>query len=103
MFCFGGKFEGFEILDVMNCGMEDVCGEDGEEEMRELVVDWVDDGGELVELVEVEEVEEDVSEEESVNLIKSMMEKLVIEFVNVWVYDIEIKGNVKMKDSVIEV
>lgn len=102
MFCFGGKSEGFETLDAMNRGTEDVRGEDGEEEMREPVVDRVDDGGEPVEPVEVEEVEEDASEEESVNLIKSMTEKLATEPVNVRVHDIEIKGNVKTKDSVIE-
>jgi outer membrane protein insertion porin family len=41
-------------------------------------------------------------EESSVNLVKSMTQKLATEPVKVRVHDIEIKGNTKTKDSVIE-
>lgn len=59
----------------------------------------------VIEELEDEEEEEDASshsEEESMNLVKSMTEKLATEPVQVRVHDIEIKGNVKTKDSVIE-
>lgn len=58
---------------------------------------------EAEEAEEVEEVEEEErGEEASVNLIKSMTQKLATEPVGVRVHDIEIKGNTKTKDSVIE-
>ncbi|KAG0553430.1 hypothetical protein M758_12G011800 [Ceratodon purpureus] len=54
--------------------------------------------------VEMEEDEEEVErgEESSVNLIKSMTQKLATEPVTVRVHDIVIKGNTKTKESVIE-
>ena len=62
-----------------------------------------DDEGE-VRFMEVEAEAEDAGsgEEASVNLIKSMTQKLATEPVTVRVHDIEIKGNTKTKDSVIE-
>ena len=46
--------------------------------------------------------EEGEEEESSMNLIKSMTQKLATEPVRVRVHDIEIKGNTKTKDRVIE-
>lgn len=82
--------------------MGDGWEEDDEEMLREWdMEDWDDGVGQ--QRYEEEEEEEEVDDQISVNLMNIMLEKFVKEFVKVWVYDIEIRGNVKMKDSVIEV
>lgn len=75
--------------------------EDDEETLREWDMEDRDDGAGQ-QRHEEEEEEEEVDDQTSVNLMNIMSEKLVKEPVKVRVHDIEIRGNVKTKDSVIE-
>jgi outer membrane protein insertion porin family len=69
------------------------AGREGKEEPREA-----DGSAEVVE----EEEEEEEEEEIDVALIRNMTQKLSTEPVKVRVHDVQIKGNTRTKDSVIE-
>jgi outer membrane protein insertion porin family len=69
------------------------AGRDGEEEPREA-----EGSAEVIE----EEEEEEEEEEIDVALIRNMTQKLSTEPVKVRVHDVQIKGNTRTKDSVIE-
>jgi outer membrane protein insertion porin family len=69
------------------------AGREGEEEPREA-----EGSAEVVE----EEEEEEEEEEIDVALIRNMTQKLSTEPVKVRVHDVQIKGNTRTKDSVIE-
>lgn len=89
---------GSETLVGMDHGMGDRRGKSDEENLKERgdsEAEYRDGGME-------EEEEEAVDDEASMNLIKTMTEKLVNETVQVRVHDIVIIGNSKTKGSVIE-